>query len=101
MAKTDANGHGKPGASIKSLTALRAAEAACTRCRLYRCATQAVPGEGPARAWLMLIGEQPGDQEDLAGRPFVGPAGRILDSALSRAGISRSDVFVTNAGEAF
>jgi DNA polymerase len=101
MAKTAANGHGKPGASIKSLTALRAAEAACTRCGLYLCATQVVPGEGPARAWLLLVGEQPGDQEDLAGRPFVGPAGRILDSALSRAGISRSDVFVTNAVKHF
>jgi uracil-DNA glycosylase len=87
--------------SIKTLGALRKAEAQCTRCPLYRFATQVVPGEGPARAPLMLVGEQPGDQEDLAGHPFVGPAGKILDSALERAGISRGEVFVTNAVKHF
>ena len=92
---------GKPVASISTLAALRRAEAACTRCPLYRFATQAVPGEGRARVSLMLVGEQPGDQEDLAGRPFVGPAGRILDQALEQAGIARQDVFVTNAVKHF
>ena len=90
-----------PGASIKTLTALRQAEAACTRCPLYRFATQAVPGEGAARARLMLVGEQPGDQEDLSGRPFVGPAGRVLDQALEQAGIARAGVFITNAVKHF
>jgi uracil-DNA glycosylase family protein len=88
-------------ASIKTLGALRRAEAACTRCPLYQFATQVVPGEGPAHAPMMLVGEQPGDQEDLAGHPFVGPAGRMLDSALEEAGISRSEVFVTNAVKHF
>jgi DNA polymerase len=90
-----------PDLRIKTLPALRRAEAECTRCPLYRFATQVVPGEGPARASLMLVGEQPGDQEDLAGRPFVGPAGRILDSALEQAGIARGDIFVTNAVKHF
>jgi uracil-DNA glycosylase len=72
----------------------------CTRCPLYRNATQTVFGEGPADAALMLIGEQPGDQEDLAGRPFVGPAGR-LDAALEAAGITRADIYVTNAVKHF
>jgi uracil-DNA glycosylase len=63
--------------------------------------TQAVPGEGPAKANFMLVGEQPGDKEDLAGKPFVGPAGRILDSALKDAGIARDDIFVTNAVKHF
>jgi uracil-DNA glycosylase len=66
------------GKSVKSLRALAAAEGECTRCPLYRDATQAVPGEGPKTADFMLVGEQPGDKEDLAGKPFVGPAGRIL-----------------------
>jgi hypothetical protein len=65
---------GVPDVSIKTLGALRKAEAACMRCPLYQFATQVVPGEGPAHAPMMLVGEQPGDQEDLAGRPFVGPA---------------------------
>jgi uracil-DNA glycosylase len=91
----------EPIAPIKTLAALRQAEAECTRCPLYQFATQVVPGEGPSRAPLMLVGEQPGDQEDLAGKPFIGPAGRVLDRALEQAGISRRDVFVTNAVKHF
>lgn len=87
--------------SVRSLTALAAAEQACTRCPLYRDATQAVPGAGRARARLMLVGEQPGDREDLAGRPFVGPAGAVLEAALAEAGIARDDTFVTNAVKHF
>jgi DNA polymerase len=90
--------NGKP---IKSLPALATAESECHRCPLYRDATQAVPGEGPAKANFMLVGEQPGDKEDLAGKPFVGPAGRVLDSALKDAGIAREDTFVTNAVKHF
>ena len=89
------------GLPIRSLKALAVAEAACTRCPLYKFATQAVPGEGRAHSRLMLVGEQPGDKEDLAGKPFVGPAGRILDQALADAGIARSDTFVTNAVKHF
>jgi DNA polymerase len=86
---------------IRSLAALRAAEASCTRCPLYQFATQVVPGEGPARARFMVVGEQPGDKEDLEGRPFVGPAGRILNQAIEEAGIDRKTVFVTNAVKHF
>jgi uracil-DNA glycosylase len=86
----------------KQALALLAAEAeSCTRCSLYRNATQTVFGEGPADASLMLIGEQPGDQEDLTGRPFVGPAGKVLDAALEAAGISRPAVYITNAVKHF
>ncbi len=82
--------------------ALLAAEAkACMRCPLYKNATQTVFGEGPAQASLVLVGEQPGDQEDLTGRPFVGPAGTVLDHALESAGIDRADVYVTNAVKHF
>jgi uracil-DNA glycosylase len=87
--------------AIKTLAQLRAAEAECTRCPLYKDATQVVPGEGPAHAKFMLVGEQPGDKEDLAGKPFVGPAGRILDAALADAGIRREETFVTNAVKHF
>jgi DNA polymerase len=87
--------------SIKSLTQLRAAEAECTRCPLYRNATQVVPGEGPAHAAFLFVGEQPGNKEDLAGRPFVGPAGRVLDQALADADIPREETFVTNAVKHF
>ena len=86
---------------IRSLSALRAAEAGCTRCPLYRNATQVVPGEGPRHAQVMMVGEQPGDQEDRQGQPFVGPAGRILDRAIAEAGIDRRQVFVTNAVKHF
>jgi uracil-DNA glycosylase len=89
------------GKSIKTLRTLAAAEGECRRCPLYRDATQAVPGEGPKAADFMLVGEQPGDKEDLAGKPFVGPAGRILDAALKDAGIAREDTFVTNAVKHF
>lgn len=88
-------------ASIKSLKALRDAEEACTRCPLYKHATQVVPGEGPARARIMMVGEQPGDQEDKQGKPFVGPAGGMLAKALEDAGIDRDAVFVTNAVKHF
>ncbi|WP_374515432.1 UdgX family uracil-DNA binding protein [Brevundimonas sp.] len=84
-----------------SLKELDAAVQACRRCPLWRDATQGVCGEGPRKARLMIVGEQPGDQEDLAGRPFVGPAGRVLDAALDEAGIDRDDVFVTNAVKHF
>lgn len=87
--------------AVRSFRQLREAEAACTRCPLYRDATQVVPGEGPSKARLLLVGEQPGDKEDLAGRPFVGPAGRILDEALEEAGVDRSQAFVTNAVKHF
>ncbi len=73
----------------------------CRRCPLWRDATQAVPGEGPATARLMLVGEQPGDQEDLVGRPFVGPAGEIMNKALAEAGAPREDFYVTNAVKHF
>ena len=73
----------------------------CTRCDLYRYATQTVFGEGPVDAPLMLVGEQPGDQEDLAGRPFVGPAGKLLDRALDDAGIDRCQAYLTNAVKHF
>lgn len=86
---------------IKSLRRLAQAEEACTRCPLYRDATQAVPGEGPSDAAFMLVGEQPGDREDIAGKPFVGPAGRILDQALKDAGIAREETFITNAVKHF
>jgi uracil-DNA glycosylase len=85
----------------KSLKMLRAAEAKCRRCTLYKHATQVVPGEGPAQARIVLVGEQPGDQEDKKGKPFVGPAGRILDEALADAGIERGTTFVTNAVKHF
>jgi uracil-DNA glycosylase family protein len=90
-----------PPKPIRSLGQLEKAEDLCTRCPLYAGATQAVPGEGPRRARIMLVGEQPGDQEDRAGRPFVGPAGRLLDQALEDAGIDRGEIFVTNAVKHF
>jgi DNA polymerase len=89
------------GPPVTSLRQLADAEAACRRCPLYRDATQAVPGEGPKHATLMLVGEQPGDKEDLAGKPFVGPAGRVLDEALADAGIDRKATFVTGAVKHF
>jgi len=84
-----------------SLPEARRMAASCTRCDLYRNATQTVFGEGPVDAAIMLVGEQPGDQEDLQGKPFVGPAGRMLDRALAEAGIDRSTVYVTNGVKHF
>jgi DNA polymerase len=85
----------------RTLEALRAAAARCRGCDLYRCATQTVFGEGPQDARMMLVGETPGDREDRAGHPFVGPAGRELDRALEAAGIDRREVYVTNAVKHF
>jgi uracil-DNA glycosylase family protein len=84
-----------------SWEALLADARVCTRCDLYKPATQTVFGEGPLDAPIMFVGEQPGDQEDAAGRPFVGPAGALLDKALEAAGIDRSSVYVTNAVKHF
>ena len=83
------------------LEQLRVDAAGCTRCELYKLGTQTVFGEGSAGADLMLVGEQPGDKEDLAGRPFVGPAGALLDRALAAAGIDREKAYVTNAVKHF
>jgi uracil-DNA glycosylase len=80
---------------------LRESSAACTGCDLYKDATQTVFGEGHVHASLLFVGEQPGDQEDLAGKPFVGPAGKMLDKALAESGIARRDVYVTNAVKHF
>ena len=84
-----------------SLAEVRAAASKCTACHLYKRATQTVFGEGPKNAPMMLVGEQPGDYEDVAGKPFVGPAGKIMDRALEEAGIDRSQVYVTNAVKHF
>jgi DNA polymerase len=80
---------------------LREEAAACRACPLWKNATQTVFGEGPTHARIMLVGEQPGDKEDLAGHPFVGPAGQMLDRALEEAGLDRSTVYVTNAVKHF
>ncbi len=89
------------GLAPSTLEEVQAGLQMCRRCDLYRDATQGVAGEGPARARLMLVGEQPGDHEDLAGRPFVGPAGQVLDRALAAAGVPRDQAFVTNAVKHF
>jgi uracil-DNA glycosylase family protein len=92
----------EPGGNLRaSWEALLADARRCTRCHLYQFASQTVFGEGPLHASIMFVGEQPGDQEDLAGRPFVGPAGAIFDAALEKVGIDRSDVYVTNAVKHF
>ena len=85
----------------KQLEELREEAARCRRCPLWEPATQTVFGEGPAKAGMLLVGEQPGDREDLAGRVFVGPAGGLLDRALDEAGIDRADVYLTNAVKHF
>jgi uracil-DNA glycosylase family protein len=84
-----------------TLPALRDAARTCTGCDLYQRATQTVFGEGASHAHILLVGEQPGDQEDQAGHPFVGPAGKMLDKALVEAGIARDDVYITNAVKHF
>ncbi len=112
IARSDAANAGKPAATLlqrlkpgENLQAawdkLREEAAHCTRCDLYKHATQTVFGEGPLDAAIMFVGEQPGDQEDLAGRPFVGPAGQIFNAALEQAGIDRTNVYVTNAVKHF
>jgi DNA polymerase len=104
MAKNTDKGTGGAEPFVPDTTSLRALELAaqsCRGCDLYRNATQAVMGAGPKSARVMLVGEQPGDQEDLAGEPFVGPAGALLDRALADAGLARSDVYVTNAVKHF
>jgi uracil-DNA glycosylase family protein len=87
--------------SPTSLKILREEAAGCRACPLWKNATQTVFGEGPQHAQVMLVGEQPGDKEDLAGKPFVGPAGQMLDRALEEAGIDRNKVYVTNAVKHF
>lgn len=91
----------EPEAPAGTLEALRAEAAVCTRCPLHAKATQTVFGEGPRDAEVMFVGEQPGDQEDIAGRPFVGPAGRLLDQVIAEVGIDRSTLYVTNAVKHF
>ena len=88
----------RPGTSLKIL---REEASHCRACHLWKDATQTVFGEGPQAAQIMLVGEQPGDKEDLAGKPFVGPAGLTLDRALKEAGIDRNKVYVTNAVKHF
>jgi len=87
--------------TIRAWEALRGEAKGCTRCDLYKCATQTVFGEGRLDAPILFVGEQPGDQEDLAGKPFVGPAGRLFDAALEEAGIDRARTYVTNAVKHF
>jgi uracil-DNA glycosylase len=87
--------------SGSSLKTLREEASRCRACHLWKNATQTVFGEGPQHAQVMLVGEQPGDKEDIAGKPFVGPAGQILDRALEEAGIDRKKVYVTNAVKHF
>jgi DNA polymerase len=92
----------EPGGNLRaSWEALLTDARKCTRCDLYKCATQTVFGEGPLNPRIMFVGEQPGDQEDLAGRPFVGPAGQLFDAALEKAGIDRTETYVTNAVKHF
>jgi len=92
----------EPGGNVrKAWEALLIEARSCTRCDLYKCGTQTVFGEGPLDAPIVFVGEQPGDQEDLAGRPFVGPAGQLFDEALEQAGIERTSVYVTNAVKHF
>ena len=91
----------RPPEDTSSLAEVRDASQKCTACHLYKRATQTVFGEGPQGAAMMLVGEQPGDYEDVAGKPFVGPAGKIMDQALEEAGIDRKDVYVTNAVKHF
>jgi DNA polymerase len=92
----------EPGGNLRgSWEALLKDARKCTRCELYKFGTQTVFGEGPLDATIMFVGEQPGDQEDIAGRPFVGPAGALFDQALEAAGIDRTTVYVTNAVKHF
>ena len=104
MAKNDGDTTGTAAPFVPDTTSLRTLSAAaheCRGCDLYKNATQVVFGEGPKRARVMFVGEQPGDQEDRQGEPFVGPAGALLDKALADAGIPRAEVYVTNAVKHF
>lgn len=101
MARRAPNAPAEAIEEIGSLAEARVAAADCQRCGLYRCATQTVFGEGPQDAPVVFVGEQPGDQEDLAGKPFVGPAGQLFDRALAEAGLDRSRAYVTNAVKHF
>jgi uracil-DNA glycosylase len=100
---TDSEEYARPATppDTSNLSEVRRASRKCTACHLYKRATQTVFGEGPKDAAIMLVGEQPGDYEDVAGKPFVGPAGKIMDRALEEAGIDRSHVYVTNAVKHF
>ena len=99
--KTEEGWRPAPVPETSSLTQVREAARDCAACHLYKRATQTVFGEGPKGALIMLVGEQPGDYEDMAGKPFVGPAGKIMDRALEEAGIDRKQVYVTNAVKHF
>lgn len=101
--QTDTEEHARPASppDTSSLPETREAARECTACHLYRRATQTVFGEGPEDAPIMLVGEQPGDYEDVAGKPFVGPAGKIMNRALEEAGIDRKQVYVTNVVKHF
>src|SRR5438105_3445452 len=99
--KTDEYARPATPPDSSSLSTVREAARNCTACHLYKRATQTVFGEGPKKAPMMLVGEQPGDYEDVAGKPFVGPAGKIMDRALEEAGIDRKHVYVTNAVKHF
>lgn len=99
--KSEQYAHPAKPPDSSSLSTVRAAAKDCTACHLYKNATQTVFGEGPKKASIMLVGEQPGDSEDVAGRPFVGPAGKIMDRALEEAGIDRKQVYVTNTVKHF
>jgi uracil-DNA glycosylase family protein len=101
VAKNERDWIPAPVPETSSLATLKSASKTCTACHLFKHATQTVFGEGRKGATLMLLGEQPGDQEDLAGKPFVGPAGKILDRALEDAGIDRTQVYVTNTVKHF
>jgi uracil-DNA glycosylase family protein len=96
MAKSPTRISTAPVPAKLTLPALRTAASSCKACDLWKLGTQTVFGEGRANARVMMVGEQPGDKEDLQGRPFVGPAGAVLDKALAAAGIDRTDVYVTN-----
>ncbi len=92
----------QPGGNLRrSWEELLADARGCRRCELYKCGTQTVFGEGPLDARILFVGEQPGDKEDLAGRPFVGPAGQLFEEALEKAGIERKQAYVTNAVKHF
>jgi DNA polymerase len=98
----EAGARGAIGDNVRAAwESVRAEARGCTRCHLYKCATQTVFGEGPLDARILFVGEQPGDQEDLAGRPFVGPAGQLFDRALGEAGVDRGAAYVTNAVKHF